>query len=206
MAVLRVEPEAVEQGSFGAASFKPGAELRTGQYAITLDHDVGSMTFGQVGSLVGAAPDGASGDRSSRFDVQPGMTPGAAIIDDSGAIIGLVNAASGSRATPAWMVERVAADLLRSGATRHAWLGVHVESDATRGRVRVLDVVPDSPAARAGLRPGDVIDAVDRDALSASASLWTLIQRRSPGESVDLAVTRNGERRIITARLSALPD
>lgn len=206
VAVLRVEPEAVDQGSFGAASFKPGAELRTGQYAITLDHDVGSMTFGQVSSLVGAAPDGASGDRSSRFDVQPGMTPGAAIVDDSGAIIGLVNAASGSQATPSWMVERVAADLLSNGATRHAWLGVHVESDLSRGSARVLEVVTGSPAANAGLRPGDLIDAVGSDALSTTASLWTLIQRRSPGDTIDLTVTRNGERRIVSAQLSALPD
>lgn len=206
VAVLRVEQGAVTTGSFGSVAFKPGAELWAGQYAIAVDHDAGSMTVGQISSLAAAAPSDVLGDRSSRFDVEPGMAPGAAIVDDSGAIIGLVNASSHSQATPSWMVERVASDLLRAGWTEHAWLGVHVDIDPTRTSARVLEVVPGSPAEQAGLRVGDLIDAVGDQSISTTASLWTLVQRQAPGDRVDLAVTRNGERRLIGVELAALPD
>lgn len=201
VAVLKV----VDAPAFPAA-FKNTDELWAGQYAMAIDHDQSSMTVGEVASLTSAAPAVGPGDRSSRFRIEPGMKPGAAIVDDTGSVIGLVNADAATQATPGWMVERVTADLIAAGVTVHPWLGVHVEPDPTSQHVKLTTIVGGSPADLAGLRAGDLIDAVDGTELSTTQSFWTLLQRQRPGDRVDLAVTRNGERRLISVELTELVD
>ena len=56
----------------------------------------------------------------------------------------------------------------------------------------VQDVTPGSPAERAGLRPYDVIAAVDGQAVSTGDQLIALVSARRPGEAVTLRVTRDG--------------
>jgi S1-C subfamily serine protease len=69
--------------------------------------------------------------------------------------------------------------------------------------VRVVEVTPDSPAAKAGLQVGDVITAVSGTKIDADHSLAELIQAKKPGDKVELAVTRGTQSLTITVELGA---
>ena len=66
-------------------------------------------------------------------------------------------------------------------------------------------VFPDSPAAAAGLRAGDVITAVDGQAVSASDDLAEHVLKRAPGETVTLRVVRGDEAQDVEVTLGVLP-
>lgn len=199
----------VETPSAPVAMFSADTSLWSGQYAMAIDYEHASMTLGKVASLTAAQPVNILGDASSRVRIEPGALPGSAIIDDTGAVIAMVNLGPDGdsdqlHATPAWMIERVVEELLTHGVAVHPWLGVQVTALGNGVQVQIAQVVPGSPADHAGLRVGDLIDAVDGDSISTTMSLWTLVQLHEPGDYVDLAVTRNGERRLISAHLEAL--
>lgn len=74
------------------------------------------------------------------------------------------------------------------------------------GRALVVAVTEDSPAAHAGLREGDLILAVDGEALDAEVTLADRIREYEPGDEVALTVLRNGRERTITVTLGRHPD
>lgn len=85
-----------------------------------------------------------------------------------------------------------------------AWLGVSV-ADSDDG-VTVRAVVPGSPADEAGLRRGDVIQAVDETAIETAAQLVDVIGSYAPGDEVTLTVVWRGESREVTVVLGEQPS
>ena len=65
----------------------------------------------------------------------------------------------------------------------------------------LAEVTAGSPAAIAGLQPGDVIVAVEDDAVSGAASLSRLISEQAPGATVELTILRDGDERKVEATL-----
>jgi S1-C subfamily serine protease len=61
--------------------------------------------------------------------------------------------------------------------------------------------MPEGPAARAGLRPGDRITAVDGQAVSNPAQLTQLVERNGVGRAMELTLQRQGQ----TLRLQVTP-
>lgn len=191
------------------ATFRQEAHLWSGQYALAIDHSNRTMSLGEVQSLVGTAGgadhkgDQLAGDPSSRIVVAPHVPAGSAIVDDTGSVIGMANLATTdmTTATPAWMLERVVHELVNAGSAHHSWLGAEIEPGPDASAGHVTSVFSGSPAEVAGLRSGDIIDSVDGEPLSTNMSLWTMVQMQAPGDSVDLAVTRHGERRLISVTL-----
>jgi membrane-associated protease RseP (regulator of RpoE activity) len=82
------------------------------------------------------------------------------------------------------------------------YLGVHVSADG-RGKLVVAEVGDDSPAAKAGLRPGDILDKVGGQGLATPEALREQLQTRSPGEALKLEVMRDGKPLELTATLAA---
>ena len=76
--------------------------------------------------------------------------------------------------------------------------------EAATDMVVVTSVVEGSPAARAGLRNGDLIDSFDGDPIVDAASLHRQLQNAEPGEDAVLTVTRDGSRRTIVATVTEL--
>jgi len=78
-----------------------------------------------------------------------------------------------------------------------AWLGVFLsESDRNQGNqagAMVTQVYPAGPAARAGLRPGDIITSVDGQNVSSSSELISAIEQHQPGARTQLVITRNNQ-------------
>lgn len=88
----------------------------------------------------------------------------------------------------------------------HAALGITLGEG--QGGVVVLSVMPGSPAAKAGLHPGDEIRRVDDQRVRSIQSFIDEIRDFAPGTKVDLAIRRDGERQTVTAKLveaSSLP-
>ena len=89
---------------------------------------------------------------------------------------------------------------------REGYLGVGLtgRSDGGRGAV-INDVTPGSPAARAGLRAGDVVIAADGSPVDGQPAFVAAIRDKSPGDSIDIQVLRDGRRLTVTATLAERP-
>ena len=75
-----------------------------------------------------------------------------------------------------------------AGMGQRPWLGVFCY--AMDGNVVVAGLLPEGPGEKAGLRPGDVILAVDGEKVLDRAQLYRLLWQRSPGASVRLGMLR----------------
>ena len=85
-----------------------------------------------------------------------------------------------------------------------AWLGVDLTSAPVRGAV-VAVVVPGSPAAQAGIRPGDVITQLDTEPIQTPAIFVSAISGMQPGETVDIQLQRGGSQYTVHAELASRP-
>ena len=104
-------------------------------------------------------------------------------------------------AIPIRQVTEALSEIFIPEVTESAWFGARIKSGPYPPIV--TEVEPDSPAAKAGLRKGDLIAQVNGEAAKDFIRCTELISA-SPGREVNLAVRRNGERREITARMIPL--
>lgn len=135
------------------------------------------------------------GDGSSGFRVAASLTRAeGAVFDQQGRFLGLVTGDAGSSGT----VQTLAAPAVVGTARRIAeqapptgWIGV-VGSDAPDGGVRIEEVVPDGPAATAGVAAGDVVVGVDSREVRAMADLSSAVGGSAPGTVLTVVVRRDG--------------
>ncbi|MEY2990289.1 MAG: hypothetical protein RLZZ163_1205 [Actinomycetota bacterium] len=86
------------------------------------------------------------------------------------------------------------------------YLGVELVPRSDGGRGAVINAVtPDSPAATAGIRAGDIVIAADRTPVDGQAAFVAAIRDKSPGDSIDIVVLRDGQRLTLTAILAERP-
>jgi serine protease Do len=132
-----------------------------------------------------------------------------AILSPSGGSIGI------GFSIPSVMAKRVMDSLLKDGRVTRAWLGVQVqdvdqalaevhELDKPRG-VLVADVTKGAPGAKAGLKEGDIILSVDGKPVNDRAQLRNRISLAGVGETVRLALWREGREMPLSVKLEALP-
>ncbi len=84
-----------------------------------------------------------------------------------------------------------------------AYLGI-VAANEPAGRLKLADVERDSPAAQAGLKRGDLLTSFEGKAVPNSEALRSLLQAHAPGDSVKLAIIREGEPKKVVAALAAV--
>lgn len=116
-------------------------------------------------------------------------------------------------AIPINRARRVADDLLAHGAVRRPWVGIKLQLPDTRNPrealtagVVVRNVVPGSPAARAGLRPGDVIASVAGHTLRNPFDWEAELLDFRVGEQVTLKVRRGGREIDVPITIADLPE
>ena len=86
------------------------------------------------------------------------------------------------------------------------FLGVSIDARTDGGAGSIITTVqPDSPAETAGIREGDVVLAVDGEPVNGQAGLVAAIRDRSPGDTIEIDLVRDGERLTLSATLVARP-
>jgi membrane-associated protease RseP (regulator of RpoE activity) len=85
-----------------------------------------------------------------------------------------------------------------------AWLGVDLANVPLRGAL-VAKVVPGSPAALAGVKPGDLITQLDTEPIGSSATLAAALAGMQPGEKVDIQLQRGASQYTLHATLIGHP-
>jgi S1-C subfamily serine protease len=158
--------------------------------------------------------------------INPGNS-GGPLLDSAGRLIGVntqIASPSGASAgigfaIPVDEVNRVVPRLIRDGRITRPTLGIGAADERIQRALRLPDGValvqvnPGGPAARAGLQPfsrardgsivaGDIIVAVNDEPVASLDDLLTLLERRQPGDSVMLNVSRNGRGRKVQVQLA----
>ena len=155
--------------------------------------------------------------------VNPGNS-GGPLVDARGALIGINSAifsqsggwAGISFAIPVSLAKQVLPQLRERGKVIRGYLGIAaapVTSEAARGlRLQaprgalVAEVTPGSPAARAGIQPGDVITAFQGEDVNTPRDLTRRVAATPPGTSARLAIARRGDQRTLEVKLGELPE
>jgi putative serine protease PepD len=106
-------------------------------------------------------------------------------------------------AIPANAVRSVARQLISSGKAEHAYLGVTLDSTSTDARV--AGIRPNTPAAKAGLKTGDVVTKFDGMTVTTSDELARAISAHKPGDTVSVTYVRDGESHTVTLTLANRP-
>jgi len=208
LAVLRADA-----GDLAPAELGDAEHLRVGQLVVAIGNPHGfggSVTAGVVSALGRSLP--TQGGRIVENVVQtdaalnPGNS-GGALADGLGRVVGVNTAVAGfglGLAVPINAATRkIVAALMTDGRFRRAYVGIAGGSRPLPPRlvsklgrdqaVEVVDVVADGPAARAGLRPEDLVVAVDGTAVETVSDLQRLMIGELIGATVALHVFR-GER------------
>jgi serine protease Do len=212
LALLRADDALV------AAELGDAAGLRVGQLVVAIGNPhgfAGSVTAGVVSALGRSLPVGDGSVRRVIDDViqtdaalNPGNS-GGALVDGRGKVVGINTAVAGvglGLAVPVnATTRRVVSELMRDGRVRRAWIGIAAGARPLPPRVRpvvgreraveVVEVMPDSPASRAGLRAEDLIVAVDGEPVEGVDDLHRLMAGDRIGHACTLAVVRNGATR-----------
>jgi len=219
LAVLRADEPGPPPAPLGDA-----AELRVGQLVVAIGNPHGfesSVTAGVVSALGRSLPTRAGGTLRVVDDViqtdaalNPGNS-GGALVDGRGRVVGINTAVAGIGLGLAVPVNatttQIVAALMRDGRVRRAWIGVAggarplppaVAAALGRRRgVEVVDVIEGSPAARAGVRPEDLVVAVGGDPVLGVNDLQRLLTADLIDHAVELAVYRGGT----SLRLTLVP-
>lgn len=86
------------------------------------------------------------------------------------------------------------------GNSNRRFLGVHTENQAGENGVLVKEVVPDSPAEKAGIQAGDILLSVNDQVLTDAASLSQIIKQLPEGSTAVIRLSRNGEELVLVAQ------
>lgn len=136
---------------------------------------------------------------------------GSLIINAEGRVAGMVTSQHDGKtvATPGWVISHVVDQIISNGYVKHGWLGVEgktaraAASTASKSAtgVEVVKVEPDSAAAKAGLRPGEVIEALDGQPVTSMGQLQALLYMMAPSAPVSIDVLDGAGEAHVSARL-----
>lgn len=209
LAVLRVSPP----HPLPAVAFGDSDSVRVGDWALAIGNPYGlggTITAGIISAKDRPINDGGPYDAFLQTDaaINKGNS-GGPLFDLSGAVIGINSAifspSGGSIgigfAIPAVIARHVVDELRHHGHVRRGWIGARVQTidpdmaaalGLTAPGTLLGALVPGSPAARAGMRQGDVITAVDGHPVGSLRRFRRAVYDLAPGARATLAVLRDG--------------
>jgi serine protease Do len=194
--------------------------LRPGDWVVAV-----GAPFGLHGSATATVISGRTTDEIDELGalIHTGPTVssgymGGPVVDTRGAMVGLIVGADAGAGTvlPSNSLRRIVSAILEDGRIRRGSLGIKGQAlDAelaqtlgtpdTRGVV-VVDVRPGGPAARAGLRTGDIVTEINGRRVDAVSRLTRVLGALPPGRDVTVGVRRRDSDLVLAVRLDEEPD
>jgi serine protease Do/serine protease DegQ len=218
IALLEVEPD-----NLNAIRFADSDQLRVGDYVLAIGNPFGlgqTVTSGIVSALgrTGLNMEGYEDFIQTDASINPGNS-GGALVNLKGELVGVNTAIIGPSggnvgigfAVPSNMARAVTAHLAKYGEVRRGRIGLTTQDPTpeiakalgltpNQGAL-VVEIAPDSPAARAGLKRGDVVISLNGRAVRSSADLRNQIGLAAVGDTEEFKVLRNGKELVLKAKV-----
>ena len=216
IAVIKVD---VDSSALHPLSFGESNSVQVGQTVAAIGSPFGlpeTMTSGIVSALnrTITAPNNYSISGAIQTDaaINHGNS-GGPLLDMSGQVIGVnaqIESDSGGNdgvgfSIPSDAAKSVADTLIAGGKVQHAYLGIRV-GDASTSGAQITSVVSGSPAETAGLKAGDVITAIDGNAVASADDLTAAVGAHKPTDKITVTLTRDGPTQKVTVTLGVRPS
>ncbi|WP_114394958.1 DegQ family serine endoprotease [Oleisolibacter albus] len=207
-------------------SFGDSDRIQVGDWVIAIGNPFGLGGTVTAGIISARARDIGAGNYDDFLQTDAAINTGNSggpLIDLAGEVVGM-NTAIFSRtggnigigfAVPSGMAREVVTALRDKGYVTRGYLGVTIQpvtpdiadalGIAPRTGALVSSVAPGSPAADAGLRPGDVITQVDGQGVERPRDLSRRVADLDPGQPVKLSLLRDGKQQSLSAKVGELP-
>jgi Do/DeqQ family serine protease len=209
------------------------SQLKPGEWAIAIGNPLGldnTVTVGIVSAT--GRTSGQVGVSDKRVDfiqtdaaINPGNS-GGPLLNEQGEVIGMntaiiQNAQGIGFAIPINDVARLTEQIIANGKVEHPYLGIRMVELTEQSRaainaetdldvqadagVVILEVVPDSPAAKAGLQPGDIIVSANGGPIAEAAEVQSAVEDTAIGSDLTIQVRRDARLQTLTVQPEALP-
>lgn len=222
VAVVEVDVKDIKDPEQRVARLGDSDKLKVGQLVIAIGNPYGlerTVTMGVISALQRSI--GVTQYESfiqTDAPINPGNS-GGPLVNIRGEVIGINTAivAEGQGlgfAISINLAKWIAEQLIAKGKVIRGWLGVVIqevtpdmaEAVGVKEGVIIAQVMPSSPAEKAGLKVGDVVIAIDGEKVSSVRDLQLRVMRTSPGKEITLTVIRNGKEENIKVKVEAMPE
>jgi serine protease Do len=220
VAVLRISAA----GPLPAATLGNSDNVRVGDWVLAMGSPYGFEASVSAGIVSARARIAAGGEYGELLQTDAAVNPGSAggpLVNTRGEVVALAVTAAPrgagiAFAVPSNLVRKVVQDILAHGRVVRSWLGIApqpLSAELARafrvpfaGGVLLADVTPGGPVAKAGLTRGAIVVALDGRPLRSLEDLERTLGAIAPGQTVTLAVWRNGGEEQIRVRVGQEPD
>ncbi|HSE92892.1 MAG TPA: Do family serine endopeptidase [Methylomirabilota bacterium] len=221
VAVLRLDDG---KKQFPHARLGDSDQVQVGDWVIAVGSPFGLQSTVTAGIISAKARDLRQGLFDDFLQTDAAINPGNSggpLVNMQGEVVGINTAivAGGSGigfAIPANMAKRIYTELLAKGKVTRGWLGVSIQpltpelaksfGAKTDKGVLVSDVVPDSPAAKAGVQPGDILLEFEGRKMEGPGDLQRAVGLKNPGTPVKVKVWREQAERTLELKIGEAPD
>jgi len=221
LAVLKLDDG---KAQFKFARLGDSDRMQVGDWVIAVGSPFGLQATVTAGIVSAKARNIGQGPFDDFIQTDAAINPGNSggpLVNMQGEVIGINTAivAGGSGigfAIPSNMAKKIYTEINSKGRVTRGWLGVSIQpltpelaksfsAKDTKG-VLISDVIPDSPAAKAGLKPGDILLEFDGKKVDAPTDLQRTVGLAQPGQDAKLKIWRDQNEKTIDLKIGEAPD